>query len=191
VSTARDRYLRALDRVDGVVADVRPDRWGLPTPCPSWDVRALLGHLVDGQRQVTAMLRGTPPPAPTTGPADLARLAGPDPAATWRQARQEAAAALAAVPDDAIVASPMGELPVAVLLGTAVVEPLLHGWDLATAVGVAADLDPETAEVTLAGVRALGPQLAATGMYAAALPVHDGTTAAEQLLALTGRRAGD
>ncbi len=188
VSTPRERWLRALDRVDGIVAAVRPGQEALPTPCPGWDVRALVGHLVDGQVQVTAMLRGTPPPAPATDPAGLARRAGTDLAATGRQAGRASRAALAAVPDDAVVPTPMGEVPVPVLLGTAVIEPLLHGWDLATALGVATDLDPETAEVTLAGVRALGPQLAGTGMYAAALPLSDGMTAQEQLRALTGRR---
>ncbi len=188
MSAARDRWLCALDRVDGIVAGIRPGQWGLPTPCPAWDVRVLLGHLVDGQAQVAAMLRGNPPPAPTTDPAGLARLAGPDPAAAWRQAGRQSAAALAAVTDEAVVPTPMGEVPVPVLLATAVIEPLLHGWDLATAVGVVADLDPETAEATLAGVRALGAQLAGTGMFAAALPLHDGMTTQEQLLALTGRR---
>ena len=188
MSTARDRWLRALDRVDGIVAAVGPGDRPLATPCPAWDVHALVGHLVDGQAQVAAMLRSAPVPAPTTDPGGLARRAGPDPAAAWRRARPESAAALADVDDDAVVPTPMGEVPVPVLLDTAVVEPLLHGWDLATALGVATDLDPETAEVTLAGVRALGPRLAATGMYAAALPLHDGMSAQEQLLAQTGRR---
>ncbi|MEX5719469.1 TIGR03086 family metal-binding protein [Geodermatophilus maliterrae] len=182
MSTARDRYLRALDRVDDVVAGIRPAQWGLATPCPDWDVRELLGHLADGQAQVTAMLRGAPPRPGTAGPAD------PDPAAAWRRARQEVAAALAAVTDDAVLRTPLGELPLPALLDTAVIEPLLHGWDLATAVGGATDLDPETAEVTLRGVRALGEQLAQTGMYAAALPTDEGSTAQERLLALTGRR---
>lgn len=190
MSTARDRWLRALDRVDGIVAAARPGDWPLATPCPAWDVHALVGHLVDGQAQVAAMLRSAPVPIPTTDPGGLARRADPDPAAAWRRARRESAAALADVDDDAVVPTPMGEVPVPVLLDTAVVEPLLHGWDLATALGVATDLDPETAEVTLAGVRALGPRLAATGMYAAALPLHDGMSAQEQLLALTGRRPG-
>ena len=182
MSTARDRYLRALDRVDDVVAGVRPAQWGLATPCPDWDVRELVGHLADGQAQVAAMLRGTPARPGTAG------RAGPDPTAAWRRTRQDVVAALAAVADDAVLHTPLGETPLPVLLDTAVVEPLLHGWDLATAVGSTPDLDPETVEVTLTGVRALGDRLAGTGMYAAALPVSDGMTAREQLLALTGRR---
>ena len=188
MSTARDRYLRSLDRLDDVVTGIRPAQWELATSCSGWDVRQLLGHVVDGQRQVTAMLLGAPPPAPVTAAADLARVAGPEPAESWRRARRESVAALAAVPDDAVLRTPLGELPLPALLDTAVIEPLLHGWDLATAVGGATDLDPETTEVTLRGVRALGEQLAQTGMYAAALPTDEGSTAQEQLLALTGRR---
>jgi uncharacterized protein (TIGR03086 family) len=192
VSTARERYRRALDRVDDVVAGIRPAQWEIATPCSAWDVRDLVKHLADGQVQVTAMLRGAPAGPATASPAEPDPAepdpAAADPAAAWRRARREVVAALAAVPDDAVLRTPLGELPLPALLDTAVIEPLLHGWDLATAVGGATDLDPETTEVTLRGVRALGEQLAQTGMYAAALPTDEGSTAQERLLALTGRR---
>jgi uncharacterized protein (TIGR03083 family) len=38
---------RALDQTGAVIARVRPEQAALPTPCRSWDVRALVNHVVD------------------------------------------------------------------------------------------------------------------------------------------------
>ena len=187
MSTPRERYLLALSGLDDVIAAIRNDQWDLPSTCPPWTIRQLTGHVVDAQRQVTSMLSGDGGIAAETGADGLARLAGDDPAATWRRAHQETVTALTRVDDDDVRATPLGDAPVFQLLATAVIEPLLHAWDLATSVGATADLEPETVEATLAGVEALGDRLAATGMYAPARPTVDGMTPAERLLALTGR----
>ena len=187
MSTPRERYLRALRGLDDVIAAVHDDQWDSRSTCPPWTVRQLTGHVVDAQRQVTSMLSGDGGIQPESSPEVLARLAGEDPAATWRRAHQQTVTALARVDDDAVLLTPLGDAPVSQLLATAVIEPLLHAWDLATSVGGTADLEPETVEATLAGVEALGDRLAATGMYAPARPTVDGMTAAERLLALTGR----
>lgn len=165
----------------------RGRQWDRPTPCPPWTVRQLTGHVIDGQRQVIAMLSAEGRPAPERSPAELARLAGADPAATWPHVRDVAITALIRVDDAAVVPTPLGDTPVSQLLETAVIEPLLHTWDLATAAGGTADLDAETVEATLAGVEALGDRLAATGMYAPARPVRNDMCAQGRLLALTGR----
>lgn len=73
------------------------------------------------------------------------------------------------------------------LLGTAVVKPLVHSWDLAAAAGTTVELDAEAVQSVLASLERIGGTLAATGMYAPARAVHDAMTAQERLLALTGR----
>jgi Mycothiol maleylpyruvate isomerase N-terminal domain len=49
--TASARALRLLsrapDQTGAVVARVRPEQATLPTPCRSWDVRALVNHVID------------------------------------------------------------------------------------------------------------------------------------------------
>ena len=52
------RYLRALDRLGAVVDAVPAERGDAPTPCSGWSARHLVGHLVDGQGQVLAMVTG-------------------------------------------------------------------------------------------------------------------------------------
>ena len=182
------RYLRALDRLGAVVGAVPAQGWDAPTSCSGWSARQLLGHLVDGQRQVLAMLAGEGPRAPVTDPGALGLLAGPDPAGSWRRAHQPAVAALTGAAPGAVVATPLGPRTVEQLLGIALVEPVVHTWDLATATGRPADLDPDAVRALLPGVLALGGQLQATGMYASPVPVSDDAPAQDRLLAALGRR---
>jgi hypothetical protein len=49
---------RTLEQADAVVGRVRPEQATLPTPCRSWDVRALVNHLVQDVRQFTVMANG-------------------------------------------------------------------------------------------------------------------------------------
>lgn len=67
------------------------------------------------------------------------------------------------------------------------IEPLVHTWDLARAVGVTAALDEEAVETCLAAVAPVADRFAATGMYAPARPVPAGAGAPGRLLALLGR----
>ena len=73
------------------------------------------------------------------------------------------------------------------VLAIALVEPLIHGWDLAVATGQRLTLDPEAVQVTLPAVQALGRQLTHSGMYQPALPIPPDAIAQDQLLAALGR----
>ena len=187
MTTPIELYLRALDRLGAVVDAVPPDRWADPTPCPDWSARQLVGHLVDAQRQVLAMVGDDGPRPPVTDPRELAALAGPDPAGSWRRAHEGTTATLAGVSPAASVATPLGPRTVEQLLGLALVEPVVHSWDLATATGQPADLDPEAVRALLPGVLALGAQLQGSGMYGPAVPVPDDAPAQDRLLAALGR----
>ncbi len=187
MTTPIELYLRALDRLGAVVDAVPPDRWDDPTPCPDWSARQLVGHLVDAQRQVLAMVGDDGPRPPVTDPPELAALAGPDPAGSWRRAHEGTTATLAGVSPAASVATPLGPRTVEQLLGLALVEPVVHSWDLATATGQPADLDPEAVRALLPGVLALGAQLQGSGMYGPAVPVPDDAPAQDRLLAALGR----
>jgi hypothetical protein len=59
-----------------------------------------------------------------------------------------------------------------------------------TATGRRVVLDERTVEALLVGVEQLGGQLAATGMYSAAVPVPADASPLRRLLAALGRRAG-
>ena len=71
---------RALAATGAVVAGVRPDQWGEPTPCTELDARGVLNHLVRGNLLFAAIVRGEPRPVPGTD-----HLGG-DPLAAYQQA---------------------------------------------------------------------------------------------------------
>src|SRR5579884_2266585 len=57
-----DQLARALDATGELIAAIGDDQWSNPTPCPEWNVRMLVNHLVFGNRMFAAILRGEPPP---------------------------------------------------------------------------------------------------------------------------------
>jgi uncharacterized protein (TIGR03086 family) len=170
-----------------VIYAVPADDWDVPTPCPDWSARQLLGHLIDGQRQVLAMATGNGPQPPVTDPAALASLGGSDPGAAWLEVHQHATRALAGIAPNTSVATPLGAQTVDELLGIALIEPVVHAWDLAAATGQAAHLDTDAVRALLPGVLALGDQLQATGMYRAPINLPNDAPPQDQLLAALGR----
>jgi uncharacterized protein (TIGR03086 family) len=183
--SARDHYQHALDGVDVVVAGATPGSWDAPSPCPGWTARDVLGHLIDGQIQIESLLSGKGHRVPAGHPGAVVGSAPPTD--VWAESRRAIDAVLARLAGATSIATPMGLRTAAEVLGMAVIEPLVHAWDLATATGQVIRLDPDAVAVTLAGVRALGGQLAATGMFAPAQPVPADAGPQSELLALVGR----
>jgi uncharacterized protein (TIGR03086 family) len=146
-----DPLARALDATGALIAGVREDQWSNPTPCPEWDVRAVVNHLVFGNRMFAAILRGEPP-------AELASLRqmhsvdllGDDPVAVYREAGEELQAAFSQ-PDvlQRVFQVPAGTVPGAVMLHLRITELLVHGWDIAQGTGQAARLPEDLAEEEL------------------------------------------
>lgn len=161
--------------------------WDAPTPCPSWTARQLAGHIIGAAQQTQALLLGEVPPAPVTEPSDLGDVAGDHPAAGVRAAVVPLLVAVTGLDTAAMVGTPHGALPVEQVLAMALVEPVIHGWDLAVAAGQPWHLDDDSVRILLTGVEQMGGQLAATGMYAPAVPVPATADPAQRLLAALGR----
>jgi uncharacterized protein (TIGR03086 family) len=185
----REQYLRAWRDVLAVADDVDRSAWGRASPCAGWTAGHVAGHLVDAAHQTLALLVGAPPVVPTSEPTALRGLAGDDPAARLREAVDPLTARVRALDAPAVVATPHGDLPAARFLAVALVEPVVHGWDLAVAGGVPVRMDDDAVASLLTTARVMGDGLAATGMYAPALPHPGPADPREQLLALLGRRA--
>jgi uncharacterized protein (TIGR03086 family) len=177
---------RALDSTLAVLAKVEPGQLDAPTPCASWNVRALVNHFIGTTRWWAGTVTGE-------GGAVDVDYAGGDFAAAYQESIRIAVAAFEADGvAGAMVRLPFGEFPGAVVLGMAAMEQFTHGWDLARAVGYPTDLDPGLATELLAQAR-----LAITDAYrgadgqalfgpAAAAPAGAGP--ADQLAAFLGRR---
>lgn len=185
-----------------VIARVGPQQLANPTPCPEYDVRALLDHLVVVLRRVAALGRGDDP----FGPAVFAGVEGDGWPRAWLAAARNFEAAWS---DDAVLSRTM-RLPWAVDTGAAILvsyvnEVTVDTWDLATATGQRPAWDPAVLALAFDGIRFLPPQGRAALFEAAkadmpperrvfadpfadAVPVPDNAPLIDRLVAWNGRR---
>lgn len=179
---------QVLDLAGSLIEGVRPEQAGLPTPCRSWDVRALVTHMVNDTGQFTVAATGGRPDwdAPVAG-------TGSD----WAGAFRASAAGLRAAWQQADDLSqeidlPIGRVPKSFVASQQVAEFAVHCWDLATATGQRADFPAEACEAALAWARsALLPQFRgdeASGMaFGPEVPIPGGAPAGDRLAAFFGR----
>ncbi|GII61080.1 TIGR03086 family protein [Sphaerisporangium krabiense] len=145
---------RALDQTGALIAGIRPEEAGLPTPCRSWDVRALVDHVVDEVRRFAAVTAGGRRDHQGTD------LIGDDRHGAYRAAARELLAAWHGPgARERPHRLPFGEIPAEWAVGQHITELVVHAWDIAKATGRPTDLDPELGEAALAwGLANLTPE---------------------------------
>ncbi|MBI2755205.1 MAG: TIGR03086 family protein [Chloroflexi bacterium] len=182
---------RACAATAALVNAVQSDQWSNATPCAEWNARALINHLVRGNRMAAALLRGEQPSRPgSTPPATAAEQLGDDPFSAYSASASELQAAFSR-PNvlDGVYQAPVGPVPGATLLDLRITELLVHGWDLAQATGQPARLPEDLAEVELAFARGdRAPRVPRTGHpFGPIQPVPDDAPAIDRLAAYLGR----
>ncbi|WP_179201761.1 TIGR03086 family metal-binding protein [Streptomyces caniscabiei] len=177
-----DAFTRVQDSVGALVRAATPDRFGLPTPCEGWTVRDLLDHLVWENIIWGGLAQGTPP---TAGHAD--DHLGDDHVAAFETA---AATARAAFRQPGLLERSVGPAPGRRVVEQLLVELLVHGWDLATALGRDRDPHPDIARAALPVVREIYGELPRTagGSIAPERPVPEDAPALDRVAAFLGRR---
>jgi uncharacterized protein (TIGR03086 family) len=135
-------HRQALDATRPFVADIRADQWDLPTPCDGWTVRELTNHIVAGNLWAAALGSGST--IDDVGSDLDGDVLGADAVAAYDASAASAASVFEAPGAlDAPCAVSYGPVPGSVYAGHRFLDVLIHGWDLATATGQPADLDPE------------------------------------------------
>ncbi|WP_127479970.1 TIGR03086 family metal-binding protein [Nocardioides pantholopis] len=171
--------VRGLDAAD----------WSRSTPCPDWDVAAVVRHVVVGERAFTTSLAGLPYdlPALSAEVADLPEATLPDVLESTGAALREALAASG--PGE--YPTGIGPLPAPAILDLRTIEALTHGWDVARGTGRPLDVPEQVAERALEASRLLMARLPADRTpFAPPQPVDDAAPAVDRLAALLGRRPG-
>ena len=177
---------RACQSNLGVLEMVRPQDLGAPTPCASWDVRALVNHFIGTARWWAAMMTGGAEPAAED-------FAAGDLVAAYKESIGVAAAAFEADGAmDKTVPLPFGQFPGTVVLGMAALDQFAHGWDLARALGLPTGLDPALAGELLSQARQTIPDAFrgpdGVAPFGPAVQAPAGAGPADQLAAFLGRR---
>nr|WP_042189093.1 TIGR03086 family metal-binding protein [Kibdelosporangium sp. MJ126-NF4]CEL18654.1 hypothetical protein [Kibdelosporangium sp. MJ126-NF4]CTQ98138.1 hypothetical protein [Kibdelosporangium sp. MJ126-NF4] len=143
--TTLELYRRAQDELDAMLASVPADRWDTQSACADWTVRDVAGHLVWGQHQIRAWATGEEYTERTGAPGSPhpAGMAGADPVATWRAARE---ASVPTLTEDALARTaslgPIGDVPVAQVVTLLITDQVAHTWDIGHALGMTVRLDP-------------------------------------------------
>jgi uncharacterized protein (TIGR03086 family) len=173
-----------------IVAAVRDDQLGRPTPCPDMDVAALLDHLVG----LTYAFRAAADKTEGTGgaEADAAHLA-----ADWRTRLPAQLEALAAGWSEPAAWEGMTtiagmSMPAADVGLVGLNEVLVHGWDLAVATGQQYRADPASAQACLdynIGFASSAPEMR-DQIYGPVVPVPDAAPLFDRVLGQTGRDPG-
>lgn len=144
----RWHFAHATITARGVVAGVRPGQFELPTPCPDFDVRGLLGHMLTVFRRLAALGNGT-------DPMDMPDVVTDVTDDSWDDAFLTAAHGVMAAWTDASKLAQEMVLPWATAPGAAMVamyssELTVHTWDLAAATGQQPEWHAPTVEAALA-----------------------------------------
>jgi uncharacterized protein (TIGR03086 family) len=148
-------HRRSVTGIRPVVDRVTPADLGRPTPCAGWDLRALLEHMTGQDQGFAAAVRATHAAGEVDVSAFAPRPLGASPAATLTAGLDEVVAAFAAGAESPVLLPEFdARLPLRTVAGMHLVDTLVHGWDVAAALGVQADyaakLDPEVVAAALA-----------------------------------------
>ncbi len=171
-----ERHLHACERFSHIVAQAE-GRWERRSPCPGWDARAVVEHVI-GFHDVL-LLR--PLEAKPHRPKE-------DPVERWAVTLAAMDSALRSIAEDPH--PPVRDMAIpdlGRLLPVLTAEVLVHSWDLALAIGVDSNLDPDLCEVALAFVLPSDQQLRDSGMFGPSISVPDDADPVTKLVAYMGR----
>jgi uncharacterized protein (TIGR03086 family) len=145
----------------------------LATPCPEFDVAALIDHVVGVQLRFAGLL------TQTTFEGD-----------SWEQARAAMASVVATpgVLDGSTEHPALGMTPNVRLLAIATNDLLIHAWDLSRALGVNDTLPAVNIGPAVDGIEAF-PASVRLKLFATPVAFDFGADAQTRLLAIAGRRA--
>jgi uncharacterized protein (TIGR03086 family) len=179
-------HAQALEASGRIVRGIRAGRWHASTPCPGWDARTLVNHLVSGNLWAAELAAGGT--IQSVGSRLGGDLLGVDPAGSYDASAKAAAEAFRRPGAlDAPCAVSYGPVPGSVYAGHRFFDVFIHGWDLATATGQDTRLDTGLMQACR---EVIEPQLEAfrgAGALAGPLPVPPGASAQARFLAILGR----
>lgn len=180
---AESRWRELTSRLSG--ADL--DR---PTPCTEWDVRALVSHTIGAMEMYAAWADGGPAPDFEAMMAGRDVLAGdPQGSVSASCARSQRAWSQPGVLQRELT-TPWGPMSGERVAAQSTFSTLVHGWDLAVALGLDTELPQHLLDLSWGVAEPLVPVLREAGVVAEPVEVGEGATATQRLFAFLGRDPG-
>lgn len=183
----RPFYFNALENMGRIFAGARASQLDGATPCEGWNTRDLMNHIVGGTVMFAHALDGED----MTGRTVTGDIVGDDPASVFEGARKTAIDAWNA--EGALERTTkiiVGEMPATIALRVALMEAVVHGWDLAKATDQPHGIEPMIAMAMLDGLRkTITPEQRGPGkFFEEEVAVPADAPIEEQLVAFLGRK---
>jgi uncharacterized protein (TIGR03086 family) len=177
---------RAVHQFGARVAAVG-DRWHGSTPDTEWDVHALVNHVLVENLWAPPLLGGST--IAEVGDRFDGDQAGDDALAAWARAAE---ASTVAVRQDGALACTVhvssGDISGQEYITQLVCDQVIHGWDLARALGADERLDADLVDFALGYFLPQADAWRAAGVFGPKVDVPEGAGAQAELLALSGRQ---
>jgi len=186
IGSAAELYCRCADVFATVVGQIGHDQLSRSTPCPGWDVRDVVNHVVGEALWLPQLLSGHT--IDEVGDRFAGDLLGHDPAGSWRAADLAARAAARAVDESRPIALSYGTVPAGEYLRQVAADHLVHAWDVAQGIGVTSDAPGEVVTAVSQWFDGAEGAYRAAGAIGPRVAVDPGADAQTQLLARFGRR---
>ncbi|GAA2788707.1 TIGR03086 family metal-binding protein [Saccharopolyspora taberi] len=176
--TPAQRHARDAARFTELVESASAADWARPSPVAGWTALDVVKHLVEWSR---GFLRGAGIELPALD-------VDADPVAAWRQHVSDVQAVLDD-PGGRVLSNPhTGDKPVDEAIDEFYTADVwMHSWDLAKALGREPDLGLERCRAALAAMEPIDRLLRESGQFGPAVPVADGASAQDRLMAFIGR----
>ena len=138
--TLSAQHLAAIEATTDLVNTVRPDHLSLATPCAGWSLADLLTHMTAQHHGFASAARGTGADLAAWSTDPFHDAVRADPAGTYAAAARDVLAAFSAdgvdqVPFALPEFGPDVTVPGATAMGFHFVDYVVHGWDVAVALG--------------------------------------------------------
>lgn len=187
MSDILDQLRRASTFCDQKVGQIKDDQWHDPTPWADWDVMRLVRHLVHENLWISPLLNGET--ADQIGDRFEGDILGNDPKAAWRDAHAAAMVSLQ-IPDviEKTVYLSRGETRAEEYFWELFMAHLIHGWDLARAIGADETMEPSLVKACYDYAREREASLPSSGLYGERQPTPADADQQTELLAIVGRK---
>jgi len=135
-------YGRTVEGWNAQLGSIGADQWSRPTPCSEWTVRDLVNHVTGEDLWTVPLVEGST--IEDVGDRFDGDVLGDDPSGTALDAAGAAAASVAArLPAGGSVHLSYGEERLEEYVMQLAADHLVHGWDLAVALGGSPQLDAD------------------------------------------------
>jgi uncharacterized protein (TIGR03086 family) len=182
-------HRRACERFDRYVGEIGPDQWAAPTPCADWDVRALVNHVTGEELWTPPLMAGRT--VGEIGDRFSGDVLGADPVAVHDRSATAAIEAISAPGAlERTVHLSFGDVPGEEYAWQLCADHLVHGWDLARAIGSDDRLEPDLVVAVASWFAAREDVYRAAGLIGPRPGGPDGADPQTALLAAFGRIPG-